>query len=446
MAKKEAEKVEKTQKEILRELHDGLDKRPRPEEVAKNIRLLLELPSDQLAVLNKAANARTYSYMQDDFERPDDMGDQLRVAADLFPILRTPTPLDIEGIRQYIKVAGSTIGKPLGKNSFKTDRFDRIKRMEFGLEISKRQYNKRFRFLVRAEDKLTRVAREVKKRFLTLASKSRLASTISIEEFSKNINSAAFIAYYTARCSIRSVFAVKHQERPYDQIAEMLLKRCNMSANWFAIAKVHPVPEVLEHLTEEQKGLLLGKFFAIIQDLAGLMREIWNKSNIDRKNMIVHRGNDSTTWNVIAGAWNKSRDAWINLLYSMGLESVIEEFLPGKALRLMAADVAYMHRSYGEGLEPDTLVWNELPLPWEVVLETATCTKAMTIKACEKVKIDPEKKGWVYPRPKTVAKYTPTPELVHGVVVSNPELAAIFRKIGVFSGKEVKLNKLVSPE
>jgi hypothetical protein len=139
----------------------------------------------------------------------------------------------------------------------------------------------------------------------------------------------------------------------------------------------------------------------------------------------------------MAGAWNKSRDAWINLLYAMGMEEAIENFLPGKALRLMAGDVAYVHSALGDGLEPDTEVWNKLPLPWEVVLENEKCTKQMILKACEEAKINPEKKGWVFPRPKGIARFSPTPELVHGVVVSNPELAKIFRKIGVFSGKEV---------
>src|SRR5436190_769157 len=36
------------------------------------------------------------------------------------------------------------------------------------------------------------------------------------------------------------------------------------------------------------------------------------------------------------------------------------------------------------------------------------------------------------------ACYTPTPELVHGVVVASALLAAVFRKAGIFSGQEVK--------
>jgi hypothetical protein len=38
----------------------------------------------------------------------------------------------------------------------------------------------------------------------------------------------------------------------------------------------------------------------------------------------------------------------------------------------------------------------------------------------------------------TISKFTPTPELVHGIDVGSPVLAAVFRKAGVFSGKFAK--------
>ena len=48
-----------------------------------------------------------------------------------------------------------------------------------------------------------------------------------------------FVAYYTARCNLRSEFTVSGQQRPFDEIAEVLLARCKRSetANWWAVAQ-----------------------------------------------------------------------------------------------------------------------------------------------------------------------------------------------------------------
>jgi hypothetical protein len=106
---------------------------------------------------------------------------------------------------------------------------------------------------------------------------------------------------------------------------------------------------------------------------------------------------------------------------------------------LMAADVAAWHRSSGGGLEPDTQVWNELPPPWEVLSGAATCTREHVEEVCRRHGVDPVKKGWVAPPPeRRVEKFAPTPELVHGVAVAGPELAAVLRKAGWFSGKPIR--------
>ena len=49
------------------------------------------------------------------------------------------------------------------------------------------------------------------------------------------------------------------------------------------------------------------------------------------------------------------------------MEEILDRICLGKVLRLMAADVAAWHRLAGGGLDPDTQVWNDLPLPWEVI-------------------------------------------------------------------------------
>ena len=96
-------------------------------------------------------------------------------------------------------------------------------------------------------------------------------------------------------------------------------------------------------------------------------------------------------------------------------------------MRLMAADVAAWHRMSGGKLAPNTEVWKKLPLPWQVFQGKAACNKALVQRLCKKAGIDPEKSGWIAPRTHGVAKFTPTPELVHGVEVSNPFLAKLLK-------------------
>src|SRR5690606_17201294 len=147
-----------------------------------------------------------------------------------------------------VKVAEQSIGKEYGCNDFKKDRLPKPDRKAAGINISRRQYNKRFRLAVRLEKKARTLAREQFKRSLTLASKNRLASGITWDDFSADVNSAAFIAYYVARCNLRSIFTNTSQARPYDEICEMLMQRCDRSldnTNWWAIAHVLPNSEIL---------------------------------------------------------------------------------------------------------------------------------------------------------------------------------------------------------
>src|SRR5262249_24618320 len=228
---------------------------------------------------------------------------------------------------------------------------------------------------------------------------------------------------------------------PYDEICEVLMQRCNCqpeTTNWWAIAHVLPNDEVIGHLDDEQKGVLLAEYFDLMNEAATFLKELWEANNLDA-DMVVRKGNDSTTWNVTAGAWNKLRDGWFSLMYALGLLDAVEQMCPGKVLRLMAADVVWWHRRSGGGLEPDTFVWKELPRPWEVFSGDVPCPKSLVESVCVNHGVHPVKSGWSAPKPgRTIEKFTPTPELVHGVVVASPLLAAVFRKAGVFSGKKVK--------
>lgn len=429
---------------VLQELYRSLDQRWRPEEVAQKVLVLLDPSGSERQLIEKAANAgrrNLWSSMSADFQRPVDMQRQLSVAEELFGKQLSFQPDDVTKIEEWITKAESSIGKTFGRNDFKHDRLPKGERKKQGIDISRRQYNKLFRLSVRLEEKMHRLAREQFKRSLTLASKNRLAANIGWDDFASSLDSACFIAYFVSRCNLRSIFTNTTQGRPYDEICDSLMKRCQRSAatvNWWAIAHVMPTFEVLTHLDDQQKGVLLGDYFSMMQDAAQFLKELWETNDL-RNDMVVQRGNDSTTWNVTAGAWNKLRDGWISLMYELGLVDAAEEMCPGKVLRLMAADVAWWHRQSGGDVHPDTSVWQELPRPWQVLAGDASCPKSLVDSVCVKHGLDPIKSGWSAPKPgRHIEKFTPTPELVHGVAVSSPLLAAIFRKSGVFSGKEAK--------
>jgi len=429
---------------ILRDLHRSVDERWRPEDVAQKIVTVLDLNDVERQTVELAPKAGQENFwftMSRDFHRPRGMSRQLKVAAELFGRNVNFTADDVGQIEVWIKESEQTIGKTFGKNDFKHDRLPKPERKKAGIDISRRQYNKRFRLAVRLERKARMLAREQFKRSLTLASKNRLASKITWEDFSSDLNTACFIAYYVARCNLRSLFTNKSQARPYDEICELLMQRCNRqheSANWWAIAHVLPNAEVVCHLDDEQKGVLLAESFDLMNEAAQFLKELW-AGNEFNEDMVVRKGNDSTTWNVAAGAWNKLRDGWFSLMYALGMLDAVDQMCPGKVLRLMAADVAWWHRRSGGGVHNDTLVWKELPLPWQVFSGDVQCPRSLVDTVCVKHGLDPVKSGWSAPKPgRTVEKFEPTPELVHGVVVASPLLAAVFRKAGVFSGKEMK--------
>lgn len=438
---------ESTQHSTLRRLYASLSERRRPEDVAE---MILELRGESLSpqerrVLQRAARGSLrhllfgYTSMAQEFARPVGAQQQMATAGDLFETLAPLPPEqcdDPEAVESYVRRAGREIRKRFGENDFKQDRLNRAQRAAADLDLSRRRYNKLFRLLTRMEDKLSTMTREMKKRELTMVGKSGLASTLSWEEFAADVDSACFIAYLTARSNLRSEFTAGRQQRAYDEIADTLFQRCGPRANWWAIAHVYPKPEVLARLSDEQKGQLIGRWLGLLYEIAELLRETWNRSDLNLATMIVRRGDDSTTWNNLASAWNKARDNWIALLYALGLDEVLDHLCPGKVLRLMAADVAAWHQRKGGDVHPDTLVWRRLPPPWDVLTGREFSSRATIEEICRAVDIDPYQTGWIAARPRTaVAAYRPTPELVHGVAVASPFVAKVLRDAGWYSGK-----------
>lgn len=434
---------------LLHTLHASLDRRIRPEDLLAPLEQLLGdrlSPTERHQLQQARVQARHFnpfgwSSMAGDFHRPG--APDLRVAGLLF-CATLPAEADrtnVAQLGQYLEAAEAEIGKQPGHSDFLRDRLNRTARQTAGLELSRRQYNKRFRLAQRLERKRAKLAHELEKRTLTLTGKSRLASTLSFGVFADDEMTAAFVAYYTARCHVRSEFTNTAQARPYDELADLLFRHCRKSTttNWWAIAHVYPDVEVLAHLSDEQKGLLLGRFSAVLERTAVLMGEVWAASTFERETMIVRRGNDSSTWNLLAGAWNRARDGWMNLLYALDLDEVLDAVCPGKAMRLMAADVAWWHRHSGGELDPNTWVWARLPLPWMVLAGEVPCTRETVRQVCLERGVDPETSGWIAPRVRTrTAPFRPTPELVHGVSVYSPSLALWLRQRGVFSGRSLR--------
>lgn len=433
----------------LETLYESLSLRKRPEDIAVLVKDVLQeaLPEKELLLLSKAASGALrhqvwqYTSMLEEFGRVSGAQVQVSRAIQLFKTDDTADksacddPLAVEA---FLEKVSAVIHKNPGYNDYKTDRLNREERMAAGLDISRRQYNKLFRCLRHLEKKLHTMVREYKKSLFQRVGKHAFADDISREDFMKDVNSACFIAYYTARCNLRSEFTVSGQQRPYDEIADMLLQRCRNEAekaNWWAVAQVYPVQEVLSKLSPEQQGMLLGKWTTLLQQVAAFLEELWQTNDFNRQTMVVRRGNDSSTWNNTAGAWNKARDGWMNLIYALGMEFILEEMCFGKVMRLIAADVAAWHYLQGHAGDPNLVVWNWLPLPWEVLCGKATCNRERVTAACKRAGLDPERSGWMAPRTHQPVPFLPTPELVHGVTVSNPYLATLLKQHKYFSGK-----------
>ncbi|GAA2322746.1 hypothetical protein GCM10010149_89910 [Nonomuraea roseoviolacea subsp. roseoviolacea] len=430
--------------EILAELHESLDRRHRPEDVAELVLQALEgrLTRRERVVLGRAARhswlrSAWFSSMPADYARPVGGSRQVAAATRLFERSLEVDPDDPRALLEFAAALGAPMRWTPDRTDFLADRLDRHARDAAGMDLSKRQYNRRFRMLRRLAAKAGVLGAEQDKRRLLMVGVTGFGAGIPRERFLADADAACFVAYYTARRKLRREFSLAGRDNPFDEVAAVLLDRCADSSDWWMIAQVRTTPDVLERLTEEERGRLLGQWSAVMRESAALLRAC-RPGGVDRASMIVRRGDDSTTWNNLAGAYNAARAGWLACLASLDALELLEVACPGKAMRLMAADLAAWHRGTGGGLDPGTAVWAALPPPWEVLDGTASCTRADVEAACRAAGLDPEKSGWTAPAARRgVAAFRPTPELVHGVSIADPVWASLLRRAGVFSGKRV---------
>lgn len=437
----------------LAELCASVRLRRRPEDVADLVLAVLDgrlshAERNQLAVAARGSLRLAwhgYTSMLEEFAPVVGAQSQVATVAVLFDAidrLGDRAADDPAAVEQVIRTAGEQIGKPFGGNDFLTDRLNREQRAAAGLgELSKRRYNKRFRLLQRLEAKLATMVRATLERDAIMLGKSGLASRLDPVRLAADPDTACFVAYLTARSNLRSEFTVTGQQRPYDQIADLLLRRLRGHAgtDWWAVAHLYPVPEVLARLTDEQRGRLLGLWYRELGKAADLLERAYLRCRMDRERMVVQRGDDSSAWNAAAAAWNTARAHWISALEALDAAEVLDAVCPGKVLKLMAADVVAWHLATGGALHPDTPVWAELPLPWLVLRGHEHCHRATVEAACARHGRNPVATGWTAGRrPHGAAPFRPTPDLVHGVTVADPLLAQLLRTAGVFSGKPLR--------
>lgn len=444
----------------LEELHGTLDERAMPETVARIILdgpMLHQFRPGILLELRRVAAARSPWYvssMSEDFERAGDCKDQLASVARMFglDLERLPCPADPAAVAQFIDDLGSVMGGWRHDSDWKRDRLSGDARYAVyvaaggawnvhpGLR-SKRQYNRHIRVLRHLEDKRQRMETAQRLRRLILIGRSGFAHEIPPERFAADPVTACFIAYYVARKNKRRMFSLHGKENPIDQLADALLDRIRAQAartDWEMLAFAYPQPEVITRLTDAQRGTLMGRWWAVMRDTAGELERAWPQG-VNKLSMIVRQGMDSSTWNAMAQAYNAARAGWIGCVTASGADGLLGPFCPGKVMRLMAADLAYWHQSSGGDVDPDTKVWAFLPVPWDVISGKVPCTRADVEAACRAMGVDPAAKGWTAPRAHgAVADFKPTPELVHGVEVADPQWAALLRRAGVFSGKGIR--------
>ena len=423
-------------------LYNCLQTRPRPEDVAQAVLEALEpgLTQHERRVIDKAARhsykrmSYRWSSMSADFARPKTgVERQAKVASTIFKLepLDLSASLDVSEIRKYVDKAYTLVG---GRQ-----KLPKARRRAVGIFSNARTYNKKMRLLRHMEEKLENLEWNQRKYKFTRIGKGGLGFDVSLSDISQDLNTACFLAYAASRMGMRSVFTNGQQERFFDTICETLLARCHASTStrWDLIARVVPDEEVLVYLNDAQKGELLGRWWEILVDMAAMLKDCASEGSFDLDGMIVQGGNDSSTWNQVAGGWNRAREHWIGLVHSLNLDGILDVVCPGKVMRLMAADVAYWHRSSGGDIHPDTKVWAKLPRPWNVVSGTERCSRAEIAAACESAKVDP--KSWIAGRSgRKAVEFCPTPELVNGVAVSSPSLAAALKGVGAFSGKGLK--------
>lgn len=271
-----------------------------------------------------------------------------------------------------------------------------------------------------------------------MQAKSRLAYLVDADRLDDR--ALAFVAYLAARANRRSVFAVGEQSKAQDTLSDALEGLLGDDTAWAQVALVKPTPRTLGRCTPAQRGELVGVFHANMHvaaaELAGLWAGLPERMHAE---MVMVKGVDSSRWNAYAGALNTMRSAWLNAMNACDLGDALEDYLPGKAPRLMASDLVWAYRNQGKALHEDTRLFGALAHPWDVIRGDARQGRDDILRAAASLGVDAVACGWVGPRaPHDRQRPAAEPALVHGVVVTDAGLARTLRRCGAFSAKGLR--------
>ncbi|WP_217925150.1 hypothetical protein [Miltoncostaea oceani] len=425
-------------------LEESLGRRAATPDVARAI-VALEIPGLPVPLrreLEQLAGSRSdFSFetsMPSDFERVVAADDQLRTLERLFDGLdvdhtRAGEPSYLEG---RLVVALTMLGAPAGASALDALRA-RAELARAGNAPSPGALHKRLRFLRRFEQKIERMRLNTEFRQAQMQAKSRLAHAVGGRDCDDL--TLAFVSYLAARANRRSMFLFGAQSRAFDSISEALhaVMREREGVNWFAVAHVMPTTPVIGRLSVAERGSLIGLFHEQMVVSANRLGVLWSSlPERMREEMVMVRDVDSSRWNAYAGSFNTMRSAWIAAMRAADLEDALDAYLPGKAARLMASDLVWGYRALGEELHEDTRMFSALPHPWTVIAGEAEQGRNDIIAKATTLSVDALATGWVGPRsPTPIEIARAEPELVHGIAIADPALAARLRRAGAFSGK-----------
>lgn len=458
--------------DALRQLHVGLSGRPAPQDVARTI---LQLPTDGLperarVQLEDLGRARSV-YKGDTFPEHDGLQRPAASAAALVgrvtealrvEPLWAPDGQDPNALRAWVDEALAILGfadrepqethctpPPAGKarspwSSARSPRSDKHGHADFRERLNssardprvpRRLYRHAVRAVLHLQQRAEVFAACRDLEYVTRFAKSRLAADVKFEDFVSDVPTALFVAYYTSRLTMRTMFTMT-QVRPMDELAEQLLSWAVESdtCRYDVLAHVLTRQSILDQLTDRQLDELATKYWSILKVASRCLERAWDPHR-DRTEMVVRQGDDSTTWNLASRAFDQARTGLLNLQLA-GVEDTFggSDSLPGKVPALVASDIAAAHALGGRLQHGDVTVWAELPLPWEVVLYGVCCPAALVEQTCETYAVDP-RVGWTRPyRQEQLETTDAAPNLVHGVAVNDPTIAAALNEFDFFGG------------
>lgn len=237
----------------IKELHQSLDSRLRPEDV---LGIIVRgrpnsVPSEWRTMFRGAGSGPRprygYTLMSTDFERPVGAQRQLASAGRAFELGNIEDEFidlfgySVDGDNPHdVRFVVDSLAMSVGDNGRK---LTKAQRKEAGIELSGRKYRRRWRAMRRLHHKANTLARQQNMREMELIGRSGFASTIPLERFAADPNAARFIAYWVAMKNRRREFSLVGRKNPMDEPSSYFLQACvdrEHETDWEMIALVCP--------------------------------------------------------------------------------------------------------------------------------------------------------------------------------------------------------------